>query len=97
VPGGNVLRATRVGVLHAALLPDSWPLSFPGVCAQECNTKRSTKHRCAGGCHEPSPCSVCSLPLSLIESFPVHPAKRKLLRLLRFICPLTTTWRIHEI
>jgi hypothetical protein len=30
------------------------------------------------------------LPLSLLESFSVNKAKRKLLRLLRFICPLTT-------
>lgn len=39
------------------------------------------------------PVDELSLPLSLLESFPVHPAKRKLLRLLRFLCPLTTAWQ----
>jgi hypothetical protein len=44
------------------------------------------------------PIDESSLPLSLLESFPVNHAKRKLLRLLRFICPLTTTsWRFQEI
>ncbi len=38
-----------------------------------------------------------SLPLSLLESFPVNPERRKLLRLLRFICPLTTTGWPQEI
>jgi hypothetical protein len=37
-----------------------------------------------------APVDECSLPLSLLESFPVNTAKRKLLRFLRFICPLTT-------
>ena len=45
----------------------------------------------------PAPIDESSLPLSLLESFPVNHAKRKLLRLLRFICPLTTTWRLQEI
>ncbi len=43
------------------------------------------------------PIDESSLPLSLLESFPVNRAKRKLLRLLRFLCPLTTTWRLQEI
>lgn len=43
------------------------------------------------------PIDESSLPLSLLESFPVHPEKRKLLRLLRFICPLTTAWPVQEI
>jgi hypothetical protein len=36
-----------------------------------------------------TPVDESSLPLSLLEGFPVNPAKRKLLRFLRFICPLT--------
>ena len=42
------------------------------------------------------PIDESSLPLSLLESFPVHPAKRKLLRLLRFICPVTTSGRVVQ-
>lgn len=38
-----------------------------------------------------TPVDESSLPLSLLESFPVNKAKRKLMRLLRFICPLTTS------
>lgn len=45
----------------------------------------------------PVPIDESSLPLSLLEAFPVHQAKRKLLRLLRFIWPLTTTWRLQKI
>jgi hypothetical protein len=37
-----------------------------------------------------TPVDQSSLPLSLLESFPVNTAKRKVLRFLRFICPLTT-------
>ncbi len=44
-----------------------------------------------------APVDESSLPLSLLESFPVNHAKRKLLRLLRFICPLTTSRRVQEI
>ena len=43
------------------------------------------------------PINESSLPLSLLESFPVNQAKRKLLRLLRFICPLTTAPPRQEI
>lgn len=43
------------------------------------------------------PVNELSLPLSLLESFPVNPAKRRLLRLLRFICPLTTAPPRQEI
>ena len=43
------------------------------------------------------PIDESSLPLSLLESFPVDHVKRKLLRLLRFIGPLTATWRLQEI
>ena len=42
------------------------------------------------------PIEESSLPVSLLESFPVNPAKRRLLRLLRLICPLTTPWRFQE-
>ncbi len=42
------------------------------------------------------PIDESSLPLSLLESFPVSRAGRKLLRLLRFISPLTTTYRLQE-
>jgi hypothetical protein len=38
-----------------------------------------------------TPVAECSLPFSLLESFPVTQAKRKLLRFLRFICPLTAS------
>lgn len=37
-----------------------------------------------------APVDEASLPLSLLQLFPVKPAKRKLLRLLRFLGPLTT-------
>lgn len=37
------------------------------------------------------PVDESSLPLSLLESFPVDKAESKLLRLLRFICPLSTS------
>ena len=43
------------------------------------------------------PIDQSSLPLSLLESFPVNKAKRKLLRTLRFICPLTTAPPCQEI
>lgn len=41
------------------------------------------------------PIDESSLPLSLLESFPVRHAKKKLISLLRFICPLTTR-RLQE-
>lgn len=44
-----------------------------------------------------APIDESSLPFSLLESFPVNHARRKLLRLLRFISPLTTTWRLQGI
>ena len=39
------------------------------------------------------PIDESSLPLSLLESFPVNHPKSRLHRLLRFISPLSTTWR----
>lgn len=44
-----------------------------------------------------TPVDQSSLPLSLLEAFPVNQARRKLLRLLRFICPLTTAQPQQEI
>ncbi len=42
------------------------------------------------------PIDESSLPLSLLQSFPVNHGKRKLLRLLRFLSPLATTWRLVQ-
>jgi hypothetical protein len=43
------------------------------------------------------PVDESALPLSLLEAFPANSAKRKLLRLLRLIGPLTTSSLLQDI